>query len=231
MLKTKKSRRVTGSKRKQHKRSWILDPSDQAAGPVKKPKLAQALKTVDNKELKSTGFWLNQVFLVLSTIFGVYLAAQSGLEQALKFDSYSKMEDNFYLRTSLYDEVNDNVTNIRAYAARLAKIPPSSEMQYHKPTLEKYIWQTMQYSPTTLETPSIFLTQIRRFYSRSEFVINAALKRQMSARQASIELNRITDIIEKQTLPKLQASALHLQQELKQNDIIIGSLKDSSHAK
>ncbi|XQF91502.1 hypothetical protein ACOBV8_21780 (plasmid) [Pseudoalteromonas espejiana] len=42
-------------------------------------------------------------------------------------------------------------------------------MEYFKPTLEKYIWQTMQYSPTTLETPSELLTQIRRFYSRSEF--------------------------------------------------------------
>ena len=66
------------------------------------PKISNALKTVDNKELKSTGFWLNQVFLVLSTVFGVYLAAQSGLEQALKFDTFSKMEDNYYLRTSSY---------------------------------------------------------------------------------------------------------------------------------
>ena len=42
--------------------------------------------------------------MVISTIFGVYLAAQSGLEQALKFDSFSKMEDNYYLRTSLFDD-------------------------------------------------------------------------------------------------------------------------------
>ncbi|WP_054204135.1 hypothetical protein [Pseudoalteromonas porphyrae] len=205
-------------------------PTSEDRAPTPKPKLAEALKTVDNKELKSTGFWLNQVFLVLSTIFGVYLAAQSGLEQALKFDTYSKMEDNFYLRTSLYDEVKDNAANVRAYAERLAKSPPSSEMQYHKPNLEQYIWQTMQYSPTTLETPSIFLTQIRRFYSRAEFVIEAALKRQMSARQASLELNKIADIIELQTLPKLQTSALNLQEELKKNDIIIGSLKDTNNA-
>ena len=58
------------------------------------PKISNALKTVDNKELKSTGFWLNQVFLVLSTVFGVYLAAQSGLEQALKFDTFSKIEED-----------------------------------------------------------------------------------------------------------------------------------------
>lgn len=201
--------------------------SDQANTP---PRIPNVLKKVDNKELKSTSFWLNQVFLVLSTIFGVYLAAQSGLEQALKFDSYSKMEDNFYLRTSLYDEVKDNASNVRAYADRLAKSPPSSEMEYHRPNLEKYIWQTMQYSPTTLETPSIFLTQIRRFYSRAEFVIEAALKRKMSARQASIELNQIADIIEQQTLPQLKASALNLQQELQQNDIIIGSLKEADNA-
>lgn len=195
-----------------------------------RPRISNVLKTADHKELKSTGFWLNQVFLVLSTIFGVYLAAQSGLEQALKFDTFSKMEDNYYLRTSLYHEVNDNLTNIKSYSLLLAKSPHNSELEKHKPTLEKYIWQTMEYSPTTLETPSIFLTQVRRFYSRAEFVVEAVLKRQMSARQASIELNKITDIIEKQTLPQLQASALHLQQELKKNDIIIGSLKDSSNA-
>lgn len=119
---------------------------------------------------------------------------------------------------------------VRKIILRSAKSPPSSEMEYHKPTLEKYIWQTMQYSPTTLETPSIFLTQIRRFYSRAEFVITAAIKRKMSAQQASIELTKIADIIEQQTLPQLKFSTLNLQQELKQNDIIIGSLKETDNA-
>ncbi|MEI6859902.1 MAG: hypothetical protein V5788_09000, partial [Shewanella sp.] len=122
-------------------------------------KIMQALKTVDNKELKSTGFWLNQFIMVMATVFGVYLAAQSGLEQALKFDSFSKLEDNYYLRTSLFDEVNDNANTLAEYAELLAKSPPKSEMEYFKPTLEKYIWKTMQFSSTTLETPSEFLTQ------------------------------------------------------------------------
>ncbi|MBE0380088.1 hypothetical protein PPRY_b0361 [Pseudoalteromonas prydzensis ACAM 620] len=33
-----------------------------------------------------------------------------------------------------------------------------------------------------------------------------------------------------QTLPQLKSSALNLQQELKQNDIIIGSLKEADNA-
>ena len=193
-------------------------------------RIPNALKTVDNKELKSTIFWLNQVLLVVSTIFGVYLAAKSGLEQVLKFDSYSKMEDNYYLHTSLYDKVNDNLENIKRYSLLLVQSPHTSELEYNKPTFEKYIWHTMQYLFTTLETPSIFLTQIRRFYSCAECVIEAALRRKMSARQASIELDQIADSIEQQTLPQLKTSALNLQQELQQNDIIIGSLKDADNA-
>ncbi len=198
--------------------------------PAATQKLAQALKTVDHKELKSTGFWLNQFFMVISTVFGVYLAAQSGLEQALKFDNFSKMEDNYYLRTSLFDEVTDNVNSVSEYAERLAKSPPKSEVEYFKPTLEKYIWQTMQYSPTTLETPSELLTQIRRFYSRSEFLINAAVSRKTSAKHAASELEKIAEQLQSTTLPQLKNSAEQLKKELKQNDISVGSLKELTNA-
>ena len=191
------------------------------------PKITTAFKTVDNKELKSTGFWLNQLFLVFSTIFGVYLAAQSGLEQALKFDSFSKMEDNYYLRTSLYDEVKDNAEHLKKFANLLAKSPPKSELEYNKPTIEKYIWQTMQYSPTTLETPSEFLTEIRRFYSKSQFIIDAAISRKMSAKHASELLSEAVDIINNKTLPNLKSSALKLQSELSKNGIQISSLKEN----
>ncbi|MEZ7186494.1 hypothetical protein NO991_01405 [Pseudoalteromonas sp. DY56-GL22] len=191
------------------------------------PKITTAFKTVDNKELKSTGFWLNQLFLVFSTIFGVYLAAQSGLEQALKFDSFSKMEDNYYLRTSLYDEVKDNAEHLKEFAILLAKSPPKSELEYNKPTIEKYIWQTMQYSPTTLETPSEFLTEIRRFYSKSQFIIDAAISRKMSAKHASDQLSEAVEIINNKTLPNLKSSALKLKSELSKNGIQISSLKEN----
>ncbi|WP_024593726.1 MULTISPECIES: hypothetical protein [unclassified Pseudoalteromonas] len=205
-------------------------PENNTKPPVVTQKFSQALKTVDHKELKSTGFWLNQFFMVISTIFGVYLAAQSGLEQALKFDSFSKMEDNYYLRTSLFDEVADNANSMEEYANLLAKSPSIKEIEYFKPTLEKYIWQTMQYSPTTLETPSKLLTQIRRFYSRAKFLIDAVANKRISARQAAEELKEITNLIKTQTLPALKNSAKQLKMELQQNDISVGSLKELTNA-
>ncbi|GAP73931.1 MULTISPECIES: hypothetical protein [Pseudoalteromonas] len=200
-----------------------------ATSPPQDKKIPKVLQQVDNKELRSTGFWLNQVFLVLSTIFGVYLAAQSGLEQAIKFDTYSKMEDNYYLRTSLYDELLDNQRKIQAYAELLAKSPPTSELEFNKPTLDKYVWHTMQYSPTTLETPSAILSAARRFYSQSEFYIERALKRKVSARHASEKLGKLATDLEQNTLPYLKRSAQALKQELADNDVQIGSLKELEH--
>ena len=51
-----------------------------AAEPIKRfPKL-------DNQELVKTSFWISQVFMIIATIVGVYLAAQEGLSQAIIFD-------------------------------------------------------------------------------------------------------------------------------------------------
>ena len=125
--------------------------------------------------------------------------------------------------------MKDNADNLSKFAALLAKSPPKSELEYNKPTIEKYIWQTMQYSPTTLETPSEFLTQVRRFYSKSQFIIDAAINRKMSAKYASEELKKAVAIIENQTLPNLQSSAALLKTELSKNGIDIGTLKGNNN--
>lgn len=204
-------------------------PTKAPNSPLPTEKIEQAFKNVDNKELKSSSFWLSQLFMVLSTVLAVYLAAHTGLKQALKFDTFNKMENNYYLRVSLFDEVYDNATNVTKFAERLAKRPPTSEIKTFKPTIEKYIWQTMQFSSTTLETPSQLLTQIRRFYSRTEFIMNAASHRTISATQAAIELNKISDLIQTKTLPALKNSAEKLKLELQKNDIFIGSLKELNY--
>jgi cytochrome bd-type quinol oxidase subunit 1 len=53
--------------------------------------LRNKLPKLDSGEIKTISFWIAQVFIIVSTIIGVYLAAQSGLTQALKFDAYGKM--------------------------------------------------------------------------------------------------------------------------------------------
>lgn len=181
---------------------------------------------LDNKELKSSGFWLNQVFMIVSTIVGVYLAAQSGLQQALTFDTYSKMEDNYYLRMSLHDELSDNTRDLQAYIKDyLMRNAPAQELKDNRPDMSKYIWETMKYNPTTLETPNEILTSARRFYSQTDDLLNRALARRLGANYAGQQLQIIVDDMQKNTLPYIAASADQLKKELSKNGVEIGAIK------
>lgn len=181
---------------------------------------------LDNKELKSSGFWLNQVFMIVSTIVGVYLAAQSGLQQALTFDTYSKMEDNYYLRMSLHDELSDNTRDLQAYIKDyLMRNAPAQELKDNRPDMSKYIWETMKYNPTTLETPNEILTSARRFYSQTDDLLNRALARRLGANYAGQQLQIIVDDMQQNTLPYIAASAEQLKKELSKNGVEIGAIK------
>ncbi|CCO46418.1 conserved hypothetical protein [Vibrio nigripulchritudo SOn1] len=181
---------------------------------------------LDNKELKSSGFWLNQVFMIVSTIVGVYLAAQSGLQQALTFDTYSKMEDNYYLRMSLHDELSDNTRDLQAYIKDyLMRNAPAQELKDNRPDMSKYIWETMKYNPTTLETPNEILTSARRFYSQTDDLLNRALARRLGANYAGQQLQIIVDDMQQNTLPYIAASADQLKIELSKNGVEIGAIK------
>lgn len=180
---------------------------------------------IDHGELKKTGFWLNQAFMIISTIVGVYLAAQSGLEQALKFDTLNKMEDNYYLRMSLYDELEDALNDLDAYAEFLTKNPSSQAIKEHKPMLEKYIWHTMQYNPTTLETPSYILSDVRRFYSKADRTLDQVERWAIGSRHAAELLKEQTAEFRQGSLKALLNSAEHLKQLLEKEDIRVDILK------
>lgn len=164
---------------------------------------------------------------MISTILGDYLAAQSGLTQALLFDDYAHKEDNYYLRISLYDEVNDNMLQVEKFATDfLLKNKPLQLLKDNRPVMDKYIWTTMQYSPTTLETPSSILRDVRRFYSATNSFLNRAEKRSLGAMYAGEQILAMVEQIKTKTLPTLQQSANILKEELAEVGVEIGGLKD-----
>ena len=74
---------------------------------------------MDHNDLGKSGFWISQMFVVAATIIGVYLAAHTGLQQAIAFDRLTSQESNYYLRKSLHDELADNVAVLLDTLARL----------------------------------------------------------------------------------------------------------------
>ena len=190
--------------------------------PVKE-KLAHA----DHRDLTSSGFWIGHLLMIAATIAGVYLAAQAGLQQAILFDDITDKETNYYMRQSLYDEVNTNVIILRKYNEEyFARGISVQELKQNNPKLSRYVWETMKYSPNTLETPSYFLTEIQNFYRTTDDLIEKREKFTYGPSYASKLLVEQLDNMEKTVLPKLAANTKKLAAELLVYDVDVSSDED-----
>lgn len=175
---------------------------------------------LDNTELIKTSFWVSQIFIIIATVVGVYLAAQEGLSQAIKFDALSNMQNNYHLRHALYDEVSDNVGILSHYADTVETVSSNSLVKMH-PQMGLFVWDNMRYSANALETPSDILSDIRRLYLESEKIISNIETRHYSVSYGKDQLQNVLSKIKEDTLPKLKTNYETLSKELKDNDIAV----------
>ncbi|MED5525698.1 MAG: hypothetical protein VX447_13220 [Pseudomonadota bacterium] len=168
---------------------------------------------LDNSELVKTGFWVGQVFMLLATVLGVYLAAQQGLSQAITFSDIDDQQKNYYLRRSLHDELADNVRIVREYADAVEKERPFDLTEYH-PRLQTFIWNNMRYSDQTLQTPSEFLTAARRFYAGVDELVGKGEKAIYARAYFVPRLRALADDMEQHTLKDMQADTDQLKAQL-----------------
>lgn len=175
---------------------------------------------LDNTELIKTSFWVSQIFIIIATVVGVYLAAQEGLSQAIKFDALSNMQNNYHLRHALYDEVSDNVEILSHYAETVETVSSNSLVKMH-PQMGLFVWDNMRYSANALETPSDILSDIRRLYLESEKIISNIETRHYSVSYGKDQLQNVLSKIKEDTLPKLKTNYETLSKELKDNDIVV----------
>ena len=173
---------------------------------------------LDNGELIKTSFWISQIFMIIATIVGVYLAAQEGLSQAIKFDNLSNMQNNYHLRHALYDELSDNVKVLNSYAELIRTEAPYDIKSVH-PAMATFVWENMRYSPNTLETPSQILSDARRFYLTSADIIEKIERKFYGPRFASTQLEALTAELTTSTLPALKANYESLAVQLQANEI------------
>ncbi|MEZ9593328.1 hypothetical protein AB4298_01695 [Shewanella sp. 10N.261.52.F9] len=191
----------------------------------KAPPTAESVKRfpkLDNQELVKTSFWVSQFFMIIATVAGVYLAAQEGLSQAIKFDDLSNKQNNYYLRYALYDEVKDNIDTINVYADTLTKGSSNPyDLKNIHPTISTFVWENMRYSANTLETPTEILTETRRFYMLSDDIVAKIEARFYGANFGAKKLRELTAEVSQNTLPKLKKNYTALGIYLEEHGITV----------
>lgn len=165
----------------------------------------------NRNNVRDAAFWISQLVIIAATVGGVYLAASQGLRQAVQFDAIKSLQNNYYLRTSLRNELADNVGYMREYVAKV-------EQRVVKPALnlETFVWNSMTYSPTALETPPGLLREAQKFYHAAAEIMANPHWNDVNRAKA---LGELADRVEKEVLPEFDADADRLRSELKRRNV------------
>jgi hypothetical protein len=193
----------------------------QSAYEVAKKSAVKTSKLDD--EIKKASYWVGQIFMMIATVVGVFLAAQVGLRQAIIFDDIASKESNYHLRQSLAQEVSDNVDLLRIYNDEyLGRNVPKQPLIANHPKISYYVWETMKFSPFTLETPS-HLT--RAFYDLAEDLIAKREAGILGASFVKKQMIEKLDHIEQVVLPLIYANTEKLAGELAEYNVTVESVE------
>lgn len=164
-------------------------------------------------ELMTPGYWVGHGLMVLTTIVGVYLAAHTGYEAALKFDQVQTDGDNYHLRSSMHAEAVDNLSRMEFLVQHFKDGATYAANPQHA-RLDLYIWETMKFSSNTLETPAPVLAAVRRYYDGVQGVFtrleNGSIRESFAAR----ELRPLNAAFRDDSLPIIEADLRKLHNKL-----------------
>jgi len=170
-------------------------------------------KRLDNADLIKSSFWIGQIFMIIATVSGVFLAAQEGLSQALLFENLNSKEKNYYLQHALADELSDNIKTLNDYSTLLKNKAPY-DLKVHHPLVDMFVWNNMKYSSNALETPSHILSAVRRYNTQTAVLIGKIEARQFGAKHGAKLLDELNSTIKDGALIALVDNYTTLHQEL-----------------
>ncbi|MBT4838374.1 MAG: hypothetical protein HON94_13620 [Methylococcales bacterium] len=147
-------------------------------------------------------FWLSQITVVISTIIGVYLAANTGFEKAMQFENITKQRDVYYLATALQMEMEDNIKTAKEFTALLSKGGYYTKSQRLK--FATFVWQAMGESSETFQIRPDVLTQNRRYFQDIDSILDKLDNKRLGRNNVINKMDEITKIFKEKTIPILQ---------------------------
>jgi hypothetical protein len=176
------------------------------------PRVLSIFKVRDEGNLE---FWVSNVVIILSTVLGVYLAAQAGYRTALDFELARTERESFYMRRAMLDELKDNLTQ----ADQISKTMAESGWRFRNTDpdvfkLQSFVWETMKQQSTTFQIPSEVLTGVRRYYDKSGGYAKALGVGQGTAIEAANGWMKDTQEVREKVVPAMERDIAQLREKL-----------------
>jgi hypothetical protein len=109
-------------------------------------------------------FVVAQIFTILATILGVYLAGYVGFQRTLEYDRLSKAQQQANLLQSMQAELKDNTERLRAFVPAMEKTQEGEAIYGDWPRLRLFVWRASAENSALFEVPPQTLVAIQAFY-------------------------------------------------------------------
>jgi hypothetical protein len=124
---------------------------------VRQPKGKGLLSAIGGPE-----FFVGQIFTILATILGVYLAGYVGFQRTLEYDRYQKAQQRSDLLTATQAELKQNIVRLQKFNERLPAEVGTAV--YEWPHLRLFVWQAAGRSSSAFDVPPQILTDLQSLY-------------------------------------------------------------------
>jgi hypothetical protein len=142
-------------------------------GVVREPRPASLLSRIGGSQ-----FLAAQIFTILATILGVYLAGYVSFQRTLEYDRFVKAQQRSDLLTATREELEQNITRLRKLNERLPAEVGTGLANPEWPRLRLFVWQAVGRSPSAFDLPPQILTNMQAVYEDVGDMLNDAEARQ-----------------------------------------------------
>lgn len=173
---------------------------------------------IESSEVKKPSFWISQIFILMATILGVYLAATQGFKQAVQFEHIMGQKSTYYLQSSIKNELSLNITATEQF---LEKTQQSKDQWATYPLdFSTFIWNNMQNSSTALELSPVILANTEKLMTNiPKEYLKATTGDQMQRQAAIQQLGILVQQYHNTLLPELNKNIGQLEQTLQKAGI------------
>jgi hypothetical protein len=196
------------------------------------------------RESGNAEFWVANLFLMASTIIGVYLAAQAGFTTAMQFEVARSERDGYYMRRALLDEVKDNLDSVGEWSSGFEKILRNRiSEQYFLPSdtwtvywsdkngwsnagvapdelkMKTFVWETMKQQAITFQLAPELLSAVRRYYDSMDGNMKDVLGHEWKAGPAAKAILEDTRRMREEIVPVFERDIAELRESLQARSV------------
>jgi hypothetical protein len=162
-------------------------------------------------------FVVAQIFTLLATVLGVYLAGYVGYQRTLQYDQFVKAQQRADLLQALHAELKHNTGRLRDFVGQMQKTEEGIGISREWPRLRLYVWRAAGQTETVFDAPPQTLADMQAFYEDAGELLSDAEARKtfrsltssnaFDRRQLTERMDGYVKLAETTLLPSLDQAA------------------------